>query len=487
MSSNPPLSAPGILGVQGATLLGLRNSGLVPICDGAALLGGQSTFTSPSAAVEYTNRIMHRVTADASDIVFVYANFINNIAGQLNWNYNPVWVGCSAQAGSNVADTALEAYVGYTMDGAQIARVDPGAYAFFSIPNLSVTAGQYLWENTLSHAIMPAAPSAPTLSTTSAASGLPASTSYGVIITYVYADGTESATSANTSITTGATANNSITVTSPAVSGGAIGYRVYISGANATITTTTYYAPPWFSWTFPLGVNAVIVNPLSSNNKNIRFQAGWAAMPVGGAGAGGTSQAGRGTAEGRNTGNTLSDTTKNSTNNVNWYRAVAILGRVRPTLISAKAAIPPTVGLIGDSVMSATGDHGFVGVGGFGIRALRNMCSTVYDPTISPLFGHTINAVGGDTLAQYAGTAGATRYERSHHNLASLCSNVICEYGINDYAAGLTTAQANLLIIATWYLQRGIKFFQTTLTPKTLSTDGWISVANQSAARFSHA
>lgn len=61
--------------------------------------------------------------------------------------------------------------------------------------------------------------------------------------------------------------------------------------------------------------------------------------------------------------------------------------------------------------------------------------------------------------------------------LAQYCSHVVCEFGTQDLAGGAATLLTNLGLIAGYYA--GKPFFQTTIIPRTTSTDGWITTANQ--------
>lgn len=65
--------------------------------------------------------------------------------------------------------------------------------------------------------------------------------------------------------------------------------------------------------------------------------------------------------------------------------------------------------------------------------------------------------------------------------LASKCNVAIVNYGTNDLAQQRTLAsiQADLLDIWKALKLRGLKVYQTTITPRTTSTDAWATVANQ--------
>jgi lysophospholipase L1-like esterase len=62
------------------------------------------------------------------------------------------------------------------------------------------------------------------------------------------------------------------------------------------------------------------------------------------------------------------------------------------------------------------------------------------------------------------------------------CTAAICEYGINDlYDLGNNdvVVRGNLLKVWIELSVRGMKVYQTTITPRSTSTDGWVTTANQ--------
>lgn len=149
------------------------------------------------------------------------------------------------------------------------------------------------------------------------------------------------------------------------------------------------------------------------------------------------------------------------------------------------AAKVVALGLIGDSIAFSGGDGGatysepLLGLGAYGIRAMSGR-------------GGFINlAYSGDTMVNFLTTKASLRRARSLRRVNA----VLCEYGVNDLAGGTVTAaqlQANILTEAKLIRSMGIKkFVIQTLTPRTTSTDGWATVANQTAiaadpARVTH-
>lgn len=67
-------------------------------------------------------------------------------------------------------------------------------------------------------------------------------------------------------------------------------------------------------------------------------------------------------------------------------------------------------------------------------------------------------------------------------------TTVVCEYGRNDLEDGRTTAQlqANLITIWTARASTGQRVLQTTITPRTTSTDSWATVSNQTVANVTY-
>lgn len=63
--------------------------------------------------------------------------------------------------------------------------------------------------------------------------------------------------------------------------------------------------------------------------------------------------------------------------------------------------------------------------------------------------------------------------------LAQYCSHVLCEYGTNDLAAGVTSAALIATIQGIQALCGNKPFYQTTIYPRTTSTDSWATTTNQ--------
>jgi lysophospholipase L1-like esterase len=121
--------------------------------------------------------------------------------------------------------------------------------------------------------------------------------------------------------------------------------------------------------------------------------------------------------------------------------------------------------LVGDSIMNGAGDvFQLSGNTGFAARRL-----------LSDKIGSTKVSMGGET---------AQNFLKSLYCRAPFIKNhtdVICNYGINDISASVTldTLKTTLLKIWKYFANRGLNVYQTTITPKTTTTDNWLTLANQ--------
>lgn len=127
------------------------------------------------------------------------------------------------------------------------------------------------------------------------------------------------------------------------------------------------------------------------------------------------------------------------------------------------------VGAGGTGVAYAAWSTGGGVAGGFMARALT-----------TAKIGHVNIAQSGSTALQFAGAVQGKYRKRFIRGRANFTSN----FGVNDLSAGQTTAQlqANLVKIWTNAASRGPRVFQTTITPVTTSTDGWVTTGNQTIA-----
>jgi len=118
---------------------------------------------------------------------------------------------------------------------------------------------------------------------------------------------------------------------------------------------------------------------------------------------------------------------------------------------------------VGDSIMAGIGDanqmRGWMGMSCDNLIPLQRV------------------AYPGDKASNFATLAGRARRQ----GLIVGSNVMICGYGNNDVYTGRTLAQIqdDLKVIWAFGRQLGMKVVQTTITPKSNSTDSWATVANQ--------
>jgi hypothetical protein len=151
--------------------------------------------------------------------------------------------------------------------------------------------------------------------------------------------------------------------------------------------------------------------------------------------------------------------------NGTYYGPGALLG------YATGANYAKSVLILGDSIAAGTGDLPVFTVlalstGGFAMRALTGHAGAISI------------AIPSDSVTFFQTTSGSFRRLRS----AQRCNSAIIEYGSNDIVGSVTAAalEALNLNVATNLRRLGIaKVFLTTLIPRTTSTDGWATTANQ--------
>lgn len=160
--------------------------------------------------------------------------------------------------------------------------------------------------------------------------------------------------------------------------------------------------------------------------------------------------------EGKTTGDIVMSGTPSYTTGFS-YSPMAVLG--------STTTYKPAVLIVGDSIASGQGDTQELG---FIVRAL--------DSAKIPWM-----RVSMPGEASY-GFKGLGRMYRAF--MCKYATHAIIQYGVNDLNSFRTYEQfkADLQDIWNFLNQRGLKLYQTTLTPKTTSTDGWTTTANQTLA-----
>jgi hypothetical protein len=161
--------------------------------------------------------------------------------------------------------------------------------------------------------------------------------------------------------------------------------------------------------------------------------------------------------------NLVGGTSNGPVGNVGTYGPSAIIGTP-----AAGVALPKVGYFFGDSIQYGSSDYTSQWEGWSGRAAAAQ--GVPYVNVSHP----------GEQVAQVQGI-----YARHRLPYAVGADFAITNYGRNDLAniAGisLATFQANLIAWWTQLAFRGLRVYQTTITPKATSTDTWMTVANQSA------
>jgi hypothetical protein len=135
-----------------------------------------------------------------------------------------------------------------------------------------------------------------------------------------------------------------------------------------------------------------------------------------------------------------------------------------PSIFTADLLPPAALGIIGDSIAFGSDVPSPIDASKFIDRAMRNQI-----PAINL-------ARNGDFFRAYvAQPAGREQLLLGH------VTSLICQYGLNDISGGTPLEAMKARAQAAWarYLTAGIKVWQTTITPRTTSTDNWATTANQ--------
>ena len=440
-----------------STSRGTRMALYVPFAASAFRIGYENAMIGGSApAVHNTN-----------DVWWQAALEVNNVA-------------VASASGSNVAPSNTPPKLSVYFGGKNALRLSPGMFDFSdNIRAPLIRPGTVNFINSMCSAPTIAAPAAPTLGQTTGGS-LTALATFNCGYTLVYADGSESpcSTAASITLTSG---NQSIIYTAPAAATypAAIGWRAYISLAGGT--TPLYYTS---SGVVPMGTNFTAqVLPATSNGTGTLKQvlpAGGLSIPTGGVVGGGTGS------QAFNNGETIvvGISGQRPDLTVDGFTASASYGTtaIGPWCVLARhpqGKIYPSLCISGDSINAGTGDtFAAPNVGGAFYRIVQNHpTQRLYDPTITPYCGHIVTAVPGQTTAQIIGRNGLMAAEK-----ARWCTHVVSNSVTNAFFTGTYSATelANKVTEGLMYTPVGVAFRLVTMYPRTASTDGWLTVANQS-------
>ncbi len=137
-----------------------------------------------------------------------------------------------------------------------------------------------------------------------------------------------------------------------------------------------------------------------------------------------------------------------------------------PTAVTADytSNAPSSIVMLGDSILSGTGNY---------FRTLESYATIALEPThpVLPM------SKSGESAQQFAANTNGVQ----RRGLFGIGKWLLYAYGTNDIYGGRTLAQwqADTATICGWAKQRGLKVAMSTITPRTTSSDGWTTVANQ--------
>lgn len=143
-------------------------------------------------------------------------------------------------------------------------------------------------------------------------------------------------------------------------------------------------------------------------------------------------------------------------NSTRGYSPYAIIGRASYPTNS------PVFGLVGDSIISGAGDTDTDN--GFALRALNGD------------YPYLRVSYPGETVDAFMQQGGITRFRRASLLELANVTHIFDEFGINSLASPSIKQNS----VTKWqFLALLAKVYATTLTPKTTSTDSFVSLANQ--------
>ena len=137
-------------------------------------------------------------------------------------------------------------------------------------------------------------------------------------------------------------------------------------------------------------------------------------------------------------------------------------------VISVPQDNKPALGGYGDSIAAGKNDNGPAGdyyLWGFLPRAVNQQ------------FGFISLGQGGDVVGS---VTSPTAYDHRLELIAA-CTSICCQYGTNDVNSVATQSAIQAGMVAAWQTLGGFgaRVFQTTIVPRTTSTDAWATTTNQ--------
>jgi hypothetical protein len=426
-------------------------------------LGDIATLTTSQSQ---TSRVGEVAPFDLVAVRLVYANWMNAFGSAEHPNYNAYRVraaihkaGLSAPA-RGVSDPVVPVLFARREFGLAAA----GQLLVSDPTPVSIKAGERWFHETYADTYTGTAPAAPTLAL-AAGTGL-AIANYSFAITFVYPDGSETPPSPEATIAT-TSGQQAVVVTPPAAVAGFIGWRMYVGGAGAS-GGIKYEFPT--NPMAPFGVSQTLSTSYTPSAlfRSVRTTA-QIGLPLG---RGTLAAAGENTVSGRDY----------VTTPVVWAGQDSYSGVLTPIFVLGVAAdgrVHPSVAIGGDSIAAGTGDDGFgAALGGPTFRACSGQTGQIpFDATKTPKVGFMTLAQGGETVASFATPAGGSRRRAA----AEFATTWVDNYGTNDTGAGAAAILANILSYFADIAGRK-KYFRLTIDPKTSSTDGFKTVANQTIA-----
>jgi hypothetical protein len=137
------------------------------------------------------------------------------------------------------------------------------------------------------------------------------------------------------------------------------------------------------------------------------------------------------------------------------------------------------VAVIGDSIFAGYGDTGNrQGLSGMAVRAVTGQFKSAFDPSITPTFGLLQLAKSGESLHDQM--SDDTFGVRNDILLASGVKTVLTDAGnIDVHGNNLAEVQEAILSFARKYTDHGLRMIWCPLLPRTLTTDGWLTLEGQ--------